>query len=295
MYFGKQQKISDAKMSVKCGQCIGCRLDRSREWAIRCVHEAQYHDQNCFLTLTFAEDPVTLSHTYFQKFLKRLRKAVGKPIRFYMCGEYGAVYDDNGVKIPGELGRPHFHAIVFGHDFEDKYYWKKSGSGFPIYRSDSLDKVWKHGHAYTQEFSVEAAAYVARYVTKKITGDPAVDHYQKEVVHKETGEILKLPVIPEYTRMSLRDAQEGYNGIGSKWIHEHFGDLYPKDFVTHSGIKFRAPRYYDKIFESIDQECLDQVKESRREHARSNAETPERLEAMEKCKVAQASRLVRNL
>ena len=43
-------------MSVPCGQCIGCRLDRSKSWAIRCVHEASLHDVNCFITLTYSPE-----------------------------------------------------------------------------------------------------------------------------------------------------------------------------------------------------------------------------------------------
>ena len=295
MYFGKRRSPADQKQSVRCGQCIGCRLDRSREWAIRCHHEAMYHEANSFITLTFANDPISLVHKYFQDFMKRLRFNTGKKIRFYMCGEYGAIYDENGVARPGELGRPHFHAILFGLDFEDRYFWKNSGSGFPIYRSDTLDQAWQNGHAYTQNFSLEAAAYVARYVTKKITGDRAVDHYKKELVDTSTGEILRVDVQPEYTKMSLRDSETGFHGIGSRWIHEHHGDMYPKDFVTAAGVKFRPPRYYDKIMESIDQVMLEDCKERRKEHALENQVTPERLAAMEKCKEAQASRLERPL
>ena len=133
-----------------------------------------------------------------------------------MCGEYGSQYDDQGKQIPGALGRPHFHAILFGHDFKDRYYWKQSKSGFPIYRSQILDETWGNGYAYTQDFTIESAAYVARYVTKKITGDQSEEHYKKEVCDSDTGEILRIPVKPEYTRMSLRDSETGCHGIGSR-------------------------------------------------------------------------------
>ena len=42
------------QLQVPCGQCIGCRLERSRQWAIRCIHEAQLHSKNCFITLTYS-------------------------------------------------------------------------------------------------------------------------------------------------------------------------------------------------------------------------------------------------
>ena len=85
---------------VPCGQCVGCRLERSRQWAIRCVHEAQMHRSNCFITLTyspdFLPDPPSLNLRDFQLFMKRLRKRFGDGIRFFHCGEYGE-----------QCGRPH--------------------------------------------------------------------------------------------------------------------------------------------------------------------------------------------
>ena len=38
---------------IPCGRCIGCRLKYSRDWADRCMLEAQYHEHNVFLTLTY--------------------------------------------------------------------------------------------------------------------------------------------------------------------------------------------------------------------------------------------------
>ena len=46
-------------MEVACGQCLGCRLDRSRMWAMRIAHEASLHELdggNCFITLTYDDD-----------------------------------------------------------------------------------------------------------------------------------------------------------------------------------------------------------------------------------------------
>ena len=38
------------RLQVPCGRCIGCRLERSRVWAVRCVHESSLYEQNCFIT-----------------------------------------------------------------------------------------------------------------------------------------------------------------------------------------------------------------------------------------------------
>lgn len=57
---------------IPCGQCIGCRLDRSRDWAIRCVCEADMYRKNCFVTLTYDEEhcDVSLHKAHLQKFFR---------------------------------------------------------------------------------------------------------------------------------------------------------------------------------------------------------------------------------
>ena len=97
-------KVGTNIIKLPCGQCVGCRLERSRVWAARCVHEAQMHESNCFITLTYMDNPVSLDYRDFQLFMKRLRSKSGKRVRFFMCGEYG---ENNS--------RPHFHAILFGY------------------------------------------------------------------------------------------------------------------------------------------------------------------------------------
>ena len=90
---GKSRAAADnvlRELSPPCGQCIGCRLERSRQWAIRCVHESQLHENSVFVTLTYSDEfcPISLEYAHFQNFMKRLRKKFG-PTRMYMCGEYG--------------------------------------------------------------------------------------------------------------------------------------------------------------------------------------------------------------
>ena len=48
-------------IKIPCGQCLGCRLERSRQWATRCIHEASLWSHNCFLTLTFDDGHLSLS------------------------------------------------------------------------------------------------------------------------------------------------------------------------------------------------------------------------------------------
>ena len=53
-YENLKYKYPDNKR-LSCGQCIGCRLESSRQWAIRCVLESKLYDSelNWFMTLTY--------------------------------------------------------------------------------------------------------------------------------------------------------------------------------------------------------------------------------------------------
>lgn len=244
-------------LSLPCGQCVGCRLERSRQWAVRCVHEASLHADNCFLTLTYNDASVprsgSLDYQEFQRFMKRLRKHIQpRKVRFFMCGEYG-----------DERDRPHYHACVFGFDFPDKRYFKKSPSGEPLFRSDTLERLWPVGYALIGAVTFESAAYVARYIMKKVTGDDAEAHY-----HGRT---------PEFTHMSLKP------GIGRGWFEKYEGDVYPHDYVVVRGRKMRPPRYYDQALKRKDEEQLDSVKFARVMSAREHVadQTPERLAVRE--------------
>ena len=168
----RKQDSAGTRLNVPCGQCIGCRLEYSRQWAIRCMHEAQLHESNAFITLTYADEHLpqdrSLDKREFQLFIKRLRKSIQpQRLRYFHCGEYGA-----------KLGRPHYHACLFGFDFPDKELQRYSKTGEKLYRSDLLDSAWQNkGWALIGEVTFQSAAYVARYITKKITGEAAHDHY----------------------------------------------------------------------------------------------------------------------
>jgi hypothetical protein len=252
-------------LSVPCGQCVGCRLERSRQWAIRCVHEASLHESNAFITLTFSDKYLpkdrSLDVRVFQRFMKRLRKAIGVPIRFYHCGEYGS-----------KLGRPHYHAIIFGYGFPDKTVWQNR-NGRDLFRSKLLEKCWKYGHSSVGSVTFESAAYVARYIMKKINGDAALDHYMD--IDQDTGEVFM--VKPEYTTMSRRP------GIGKNWFLEYSSDVFPSDEVVMRGKKMRPPKYYDSLFEVLDPNEFVDIKKRRVKNAKKHSadQTPARLRVRE--------------
>lgn len=241
------QGLSSCPMTIPCGYCIGCRLERSRQWAMRCVHEASMHEKNCFITLTFSPQALkdrgtgSLRKRDFQLFIKRLRKAHGKGIRYLHCGEYGS-----------KRGRPHYHACIFGFDFKDKQPFKGN-----LWRSSELERLWPYGYSSIGELTFESAAYVARYVVKKRYGKDSAQFYEK--VFEPTGELETL--LPEYATMSRRP------GIGRGFLERYHSDIYPKDSIIVRGTSSRPCRYYDKYFEALEPVTYAKIKGRRKAKA----------------------------
>lgn len=265
---------------VKCGQCVGCRLERSRQWAARCLHEAKLYESNSFISLTYDKDHLppysSLHYPDFQKFMKRLIRRVG-PVRFYMAGEYGEKFN-----------RPHFHACLFGYDFPDKLYFCKSPSGAKLYRSALLERLWPFGFSSIGEVNFESAAYVARYIMKKITGDRARAHYS--VVDISTGEMVMRT--PEFNHMSLKNG-----GIGARWFDRYKDDWYPEGKIVVRGKKTNTPRYYDKRLKKLDPQAFEDLTLGRELEAMAYAgeQTDARLRVREIVAEARVKQLKRSI
>jgi len=255
---------------IPCGQCIGCRLERSRQWAVRLVKELRLHDRSSFLTLTYSDEHIprlpngkpTLVLEDVQLFLKRLRRHFEPhPLRFFQCGEYG-----------DRTRRPHHHMILFGEDFcKDRVKISDSASGYPQYESPLLTHLWGKGFCTISEVSFESAAYVARYSLKKVTGKGANFFY--------------LGAKPEFVTMSRRP------GIGSGYFDEFKDDIYPSDEVIPSLGRPGSlpPKFFDKLLEKSDPELFQLVKKKRSEgldfYSDPNS-TDTRLEARERVKAS---------
>ena len=142
---------------LPCGQCIGCRADRSQSWGIRSTHEAQMHDASCFFTLTYDDENVPADYSVklsdWQKFIRRTRKRIGfKGLRFAGGGEYG------------ELGlRPHYHGLFFNYDFPDKRYLQKR-NGNVVYSSELLRELWPYGSSELGEVTRQRGLCGALFV-----------------------------------------------------------------------------------------------------------------------------------
>lgn len=297
--------------TVPCGRCIGCKLERSRQWAVRLMHEAQLHERTSFITLTYKtgnlphqratssqsltvaraspplaraphsekstyvhyatshDDPdagASLSRGDLQLFTKRLHMAAtrkfGQGIRYFACGEYG-----------DQTQRPHYHLAVYGEDFaDDRHFYQTSKTGLTLWRSKRLAELWTYGDADIGELTFESAAYMARYITKKITGDKAHEHYKR--IDADGNEYW---IVPEFSVMSRRP------GIGKNWIDKYRDSVYPHDRVIltrgDKRIPTRPPRYYDNQLKDKNQAEYDLVKTNREKFAKPAV--PARLRAGE--------------
>lgn len=195
------------------------------------------HEENCFLTLTYSPEHLpadgSLNKSHFQLFLKRLRKKIApRKISYFHCGEYG---DD--------LGRPHYHALLFGLEFSDRRFYKKSKDGHNLYTSETLDQIWGFGSCWIGELNFETAAYCARYCLKKITGDAAESHYKGKQ--------------PEYCTMSTKPA------IGARWAAKYQEQTYRQDKILINGVLRKPPRYYDKLLRRTNIKKYEKVKSLR--------------------------------
>lgn len=277
--FNSIEGYVDRPLELPCGQCTGCRLAKSREWALRCVHEAQLHEENSFITLTYdpahLPDDVSVDVKHWQLFAKRLRKKKG-PFRFLHVGEYG------------ELNyRPHYHACIFGIDFrEDRKLWKSQG-GNDHYVSETLNDIWGQGLATIGNLTMQSAAYVARYCLKKLTGEPGKESCRR--INTETGE--ETHVRSEYITMSRRP------GLASDWFKKYKTDVYPSDEVVQDGKKHRPPKFYDRMLEADVPHEFETIKNKRREsvYKRRKETTHERLKIRETVTNARLGNLKRKL
>lgn len=155
-----------------CGYCPECLSSRSSHWALRSVAQARESKKACMVTLTYDTfkyddkgniigENLNLRNVAkrdCQLFIKRLREYFKRKknvdnIKYRIDAEYGK-----------RTGRPHYHALLFGVEFDDLIFHKKSKRGNSIYLSKTLTKLWKNGICTVD--SVKLTASCAKYCTK---------------------------------------------------------------------------------------------------------------------------------
>lgn len=186
--------FTDKGRAYGCGQCAPCRYNRRRIWAHRIVLEANQYKDNAFVTLTYSDENLpkdgSLEPAVLQLWLKRVRKSVEPHVlRFFAVGEYGDVSE-----------RPHYHVALFNYPT-----CLHGMSNYSRVKTvcctvcENVRRTWGEGNVYLGGITPQSAAYLARYVVKKMTvkSDPRLKGRY-----------------PEFCRMSLRP------GIGASAMHE---------------------------------------------------------------------------
>ena len=230
LVFNPTKGFLDKHLKVPCGQCIGCRLANSVQWATRMMHEAQENENNHFITLTYDNENLpkdgSLCKKHMQDFHKRLRdKFKNHKIKMFYCGEYG-----------DKSERPHYHGIYYNLPLDDLELHTTIG-GNKLYTSKTIERLWGQGFTPIGNVTFESSAYVARYITKKLKGKGKFDKEFKNI-NLETGE---LTCIHEYANASQK--------LGISWLEKYHTDVYPSDFVLINGRKCRPPKAYDLWYE----------------------------------------------
>lgn len=262
------KKVFANSQQIPCGHCIGCRLNYSKQWAVRMMCELPYHKEAWFLTLTYNDDfiPTTfhdgkVRHPLVKKdiqlFLKRFRKRFPPgSVHYYCCGEYGSLTQ-----------RPHYHMILFLDDpleltTGSRNVLHKVCNGHRYYINDFISSIWyRAGHNgqpagfhYLADVSFDTCSYVANYVTKKLNGDMSYEQFGLTNV---------------FSLISQKPA------IGRRFFEDNETDIYEQYSFLVPGLdkplRVRPPRYWDNLFDIEHHQELCDYKNVRRKAAESSS------------------------
>lgn len=252
---------------------------------MRCTHEASLYKDNCFITITYDDQNLpknaSLDKIEWKNFIKRLRRHTKQSIRFYGCGEYGTNQDLTSLDT---VGRPHYHAILFGIDLRstlpdgrlnEKYLIQETDTT-KLYTSELLQKIWPKGYSTVGDCTFESAAYIARYCLKKISGEESDQHYAGRT--------------PEFSTQSRRP------GIARAWFEKYRHDL-DKGFVTCKGVKLPAAKYYKNLYKEHygDEYSYIQQRSRQQTDYHDPENQTDRLRVKEKIKLRKIKQLKRQI
>ncbi len=281
VYFSPDKDKKWPMFPIPCGKCLGCRLEYSRQWAIRCMKEASLHQDNCFVTITYDDKFLPkkgVSKKDCQDFLKRLRRSIEyhnlsvckTGLRYFLCGEYG-----------GQTCRPHYHAIFFGFHPRDlvEFGFK---NGYATYVSPFLTNVWGKGRVMVGEsVTFESCAYIARYIMKQYEkkGDSSYDEFYK-IFNKD------------FILCSRRPA------IGYQFFEDNQREIERLDKVLiRPGVVSLPPKYFSRKLRELNPEKYEEIKQRRIANApvESLERSMKRLHAAAVAKEKQIQSLKRGL
>lgn len=292
--FDRSQSATKVPFQLPCGRCIGCRMEKARQWGLRCLHEKKLWRDNVFVTLTYNDRHMppggSLQLRDVQLFMKRLRKAKEPTrVRFFLGGEYGE-----------ENRRPHYHALLFNCGFSDMRRIGVNARGENLYTSAELSRLWSRdedemGYCTIGEVTFDSAVYCAKYALKKMNlpedaPQSVRDEYARRYeVYDEDGVCITRK--QEFAIMSRRP------GIGAGYYERYGKEVLAHDSVVVDGREVRPPRFYDVRSADRSPDEFAVVKARRKLMAvRAKSDnTPERLRVKEKLMEIAAEKKERKL
>lgn len=258
LHFGKMPNDTGGIeiLDIPCGKCLGCRLDKANEWAVRMYLESKRWKNACFITLTYNEQNLPKDKKLHPRditlFLKRLRKAEKgievwtnpkthkeeQPIRYLYCGEYGT-----------KTKRPHYHMALFNYIPNDlKFYKTSNGSDEKLYISQKIQKLWGKGFTPIGQMTYQSACYIARYVQKKA--------YSNE----KTDEFIRMSRMPGLGISEWTDNKNMLKKTGNILVN------------IKNAIKIKQlPRYFKKLWEAEDWYSFEEYRNNIKEKGKINA------------------------
>lgn len=150
-----------------CGQCFNCRVNKSREWALRICLEMLDHEYSSFVTLTYnnfflpgdaelyPDDVKAFFKRLRQKFYNKKTKEYTRKIKYYYCGEYGS-----------NTGRPHYHIALFGCGIQDTE--KIEDAWQMVWKDKDENKYYSYplGLVHVGDINKYSARYISGYIMK---------------------------------------------------------------------------------------------------------------------------------
>lgn len=310
----------DKLIKLPCGKCIGCHMERARQWAVRGHHESSMHTNNSFITLTIRptdEDGSCAHQDMCTKPKSAPELSTGsdnaRPTTTSVLAQTTPV-DNAGAKTRQE-GRGG-NVWVEDHQLFMKRLLKKLRSYGPIkpirflmcgeyggkkgrphyhyilFGYDFPDKKYfkkKNGHKLYRSSLLEEV-WTAGHADIGECNFETIAYVARYVTKKHTGPQPD-GKNPEFNQMSRNP------GLGRRWIEKYKTSVYPHDRVVIQGKRQKPPRYYDQVLKHLDNDQLELVKKERETRALQNSgnQVPERLRAGETIQLAALKQLKRSL
>lgn len=204
-----------AQQVFNCGTCRLCRKRASIELAMRCSLHASLYLDNCFLTLTYDEKKEgyhnELCYKDIQDFKKRFRR--------YIDYHYDQKIQIFNVHEYGKNQKKHWHLVVFNFNFPDRTLHSRK-NGNPLYKSETLARLWGHGHCSIGTVTEASAMYTAQYT-------------QKDFEYGNAG--------------TKKKAKSNHSGIGRDYFNQNWKQLLSLGYVPFGGKKAPLPRYFLRL------------------------------------------------